>query len=122
MSKTSGKGNQGIIVSGGSLQANDIVVGENATVNKISQENKGSDSTIQDLRDEVNILISVMEQQKIGLEKIDAVRTVKKELEIEDPNMQIVKPVLGSIIESIKAIGSIAGTALSVKKALDLIL
>jgi len=114
-------GNRGVIVSGGTLKANEMAVGDNPTINKISQIGGESVPTMQELRNELNLLISEMEKYQIGSDKIAAAKTVKGELEKDSPNMLVVKPVLHSIIDSIKMIGTVAGTALSVKKILDLL-
>lgn len=113
--------NRGIIIHGGTLTAHEMAIGNNAAINKSTHESSDPSSAIKVLRNGLDILIKAMEKNQAEHEKTETLKSIKVELEKEKPNMLIVKPVLESIIDSIKAVGSIAGAALSVKNLLDLL-
>lgn len=113
--------NQGIVVSGGSLTANDIAVGHNASINKSPQIDSYSISDLNKLKEEVAKLIQIMETSRINNDKIDAAKIAEKELENKEPNLLVVNSVLNSVIDSIKTVETVVGSALSVKRILDLL-
>lgn len=121
MTKLVGNGNQGVIVTGGSFSANDIAVGENASIVKNSCDTENTESIQHELLTELTKLIKLMEESQVDKEKISAARTAKAELESATPNLFLVKSILGSTIDVIKTIGTVAGSALSIKTLLGVL-
>lgn len=121
MTRAEDKENQGVIVTGGTLTAKNMAVGENA---KISNHERG-DSTVEpallELVTEISRLIEHLEKSDVENEKIEAAKLAKLELEKNSPNFFSVKSILLSLLDGIKAVGSVASTVISIKKLLGVV-
>lgn len=122
MSEPAEKGNQGIVISGGTFNAGDVVVGKNATINKVSNAGSEADSSIEQLKEELARLIDTMEQHKVDPAQTDVAKAAKDQLESDSPNMHIVKSLLETAVESVKTMGGISKSAMAVKSILDSLL
>lgn len=122
MTRSSDKGNQGIIVTGGTLSADNLAVGNNASLSNGSHKGTDAEVELQQLRIEVSKLIEYMENSKLDMEQIKAAKVAKTELESNSPNLFLAKSVLFSVIDGVKAIGSVAGSIMSIKKLFGVLL
>ncbi|GAB6262343.1 hypothetical protein [Photobacterium sp. 53610] len=121
MTRATDKENQGVIMTGGTLTAKNLAVGENA---KISNHEHGSNTVepaLLELVTEISRLIEHLENSDVGNEKIDAAKLAKSELEKDSPNFFSAKSILLSLLDGIKAVGSVASTVISIKKLLGVI-
>lgn len=114
------KTNKGVIISNGSLHANEVVIGDNTLINKNIVNEPLSNKEFDILKEEISTLIAELEKKNAPNEQIEAASLVRDQLDYKEPNTQIIKPILSSVLSSIKAVGSIASTVLAIKKILDL--
>jgi uncharacterized protein YqeY len=107
--------NEGIIVTGGTVTADQIAVGHKARAVKKSigaVGDRGRDEVAQALEELVRVLQAHAAQLDDAEELLDASRTVADELAKEKPNKRTVGAVLASI-------GEAAGNLVSVVSAVD---
>ncbi|HIJ85469.1 MAG: hypothetical protein HW380_2242 [Magnetococcales bacterium] len=121
MTRTTDKENQGVIVTGGTLSARNMAVGKNAKISNREHSNNRVDTVLQELLAEISRLIDNLEKSHVESEKIEAAKLAKTELEKDSPNFFIAKTMLLPLLDAIKAIGSVAGIVISIKKLLGIV-
>ena len=104
-------GNKGVIITGGSINATNMITGDNASIQ--SNTSMGANASA-NLHEELLRLIELMKQHDVAKDKIDAAEVAKSELEKDEPNSVIVNSILGSVVESIKGIGAISGSVATI--------
>jgi len=121
MTRTTDKENQGVIVTGGTLSARNMAVGKNAKISNREHSNNSVDPLLQELLSEISRLIENLEKSHVESERVEAAKLAKIELEKDSPNFFVAKSMLLSLLDGIKAVGSVAGTVISIKKLLGII-
>lgn len=119
MKKTSGSGNQGIIMTGGTVKDCDLAVGYNAHIMKSDNVSETNEAVFSELRAELKALTEKMAQLQASSEQAAAAKLAQEELDKDTPNVVLVKTVLGSVADSIQSISGFASHVLSIKKLLD---
>jgi hypothetical protein len=110
----SGSGNSGIQISGGgSVNADVLAVGDNATANKTVHEGNGVDTEqvialISGLREAM--LAEGMNEKQIGMLDADF-QAVASEAQSEEPDKDKVNGLLSGIVEKLSFIGLAADTS-----------
>jgi len=122
MNRSSNKGNQGVIMAGGTLSTDNLAVGNNASISNSSYAPTDAEVEIQKLRIEVSSLIEFMEKSKLNEDQIKSAKLVKSELESDSPNLFLAKSVLFSVIDGLKTISTVAGSIMSIKKIFGVLL
>ena len=113
MSNNKQQGNAGIIVNGGSINARDVVVGDNATITN----NNNVEESIE-LKTLVAQLIAQMQQEGMATDKISAVEVAQSELAKEAPNDTVVSSILTSVMDSIKDVKAVSATVATIAELL----
>lgn len=122
MTQSNDRGNKGVIVVGGTLSADNLAVGKNASISNSGNSQEYSESALQQLTVEVSRLIDHMKESQIDRKQIEAVTLAKSELESDSPNLFLAKSVLLSVVDGLKTIGSVSGSIMSIKKLLGILL
>ncbi len=122
MTQSNDKGNQGVIMTGGTLSADNLAIGKNASIVNESQDQKHTGSALQELATELSQLIELMKKHQLDERQIEAAKLAKSELESESPNIFLAKSILVSVIDAAKTINSVSGSILSIKKLLDVLM
>jgi hypothetical protein len=111
------KSNEGIIVKGGSLSAENLAVGKSASINVNSVEKN------KDLIRRVEALLVVLEEEKNNIPNHDEVKragqTVKDEVQKEKPDPGILSVLLSLISSSVPPIATITKAVKAVKEAVE---
>lgn len=113
------KNNEGIIIKGGKINANQLAVGRSATI--IAQPS--SQYTV--LTERVDALLTIIEAEKDNIEDFDEVnragKVAKNELGKEKPDINVIASLLGMISKSVPAISTITKAIKVVKEAIAVI-
>jgi hypothetical protein len=120
--------NEGIYITGGSLQADQVAVGRNAQATKIlstadeTLERKG----LTEIRDRLDELLKAITVHTDDLnnpdEVLDSTEIVAKELAKDEPNKLTIMGVLNGVAACVKPVASIATAAEALGKAVMLFL
>lgn len=120
--------NEGIYMTGGSIQADQMAVGRSARATKIlstasdNLEQKG----LTELRDKLAELLREIDAHADALhnpdEVLDSTEVVAEELAKDKPNKLTITAVLNGIVDSVGSVASIATAADSLAKAVMLFL
>lgn len=112
------KTNEGIIIKGGKLSADQLAVGKSATINI------NSATQANDLITKMDALLAVLETEKNNVNNYSDVKqageTIKDELGKEKPDKNILSVLLTMISNSVPAISSITKAVKVVKEAVEL--
>ena len=112
--------NSGVTISGGTINADQFVAGQNAKAYK-SESRMASETELRHIYAKLDELESVIRTHGAELNRADdlvsAAKAVKTELGSEKPNKITVMSVLGGIGESVQSIASIASLVETVKTA-----
>lgn len=120
--------NEGIYITGGSFQADQVTVGRNAQATKILNtaneqlEQKG----LTEVRDRLDELLKAVTANAGSLnnpdEVLDSTEVVAKELAKDEPNKLTIVGVLNGIADSVRSVASVATAADALGKAVMLFL
>ncbi len=120
------KANQGIIMSGGTINADQIAVGSNAKAQKIIDQSQQLDSTksIDDLIEQISNLMELIKDNKniLDSDTEGAIAVVKQEAEKEKPNKFVMTSILEGISAGAKSISSIENAISAVKSLIDIVI
>jgi hypothetical protein len=122
MTQRSNEGNKGVIVTGGSLSAENLAVGTNASVANFQQSVGNSSPEMEQLLAEVSKLVDQMERSGVDAQTVEAAKLAQRELESDAPNLVVAKSVLLQIADVFKNVGSFAGSIMSIKKLIGVLL
>lgn len=126
MTDKKSKGNQGIIITGGTISAEQLAVGTNAKAEKIIQAIEQGDNTktISDLREQLNYLLELIRENSSMLEPNveKAIEVVKAEADKPSPNKIVMTSIIDGVIQTVKSLTSIAGAITAIKKLIDIVI
>ena len=112
-------GNEGIVVSGGSVKAKQIAVGRNASIKVVSAGRALEAKGMKDVKDKLDELLaavsshsgSVAEREKL----VGSTNAVAAELSKEKPNKRNINSILDGIASSVKSVTSIVSASEALK-------
>jgi hypothetical protein len=116
------KVNKGVIVTGGALSAENLAVGDNASIANAQQTDCSVSSELQELLKEVSRLVDQMEREGVDDKTLEAAQVAKRELQSESPNLVLAKAVLLQIADVFKNVGSFAGSIMTIKKLIGVLI
>ncbi|HLX59102.1 MAG TPA: hypothetical protein VKR83_18945 [Ktedonobacteraceae bacterium] len=118
--------NEGIYITGGAINADQIAVGRNARAMKIvssaneALERKG----LQEIRDRLDELVNALTTHADALENpdelLDSAEVVAEELSKEKPNKFTLTSILSGIASSVQSVATIAAAAEALKHAITI--
>lgn len=121
MAKNRGKdvGNEGMIVSGGSVKANQIAVGRNASI-KVAYAGRSLEAKgLREVKDKLDeLLVAVSAHTGPGPQREELMRStevVATELSKQKPNKLTITSILDGIASSVKSVTSIVSASEALK-------
>lgn len=112
------KNNEGIIITGGELNADQLAVGKSATINIASTMRTS------DLIERVDALLSILDANKSDIKNYNDVKkageVIKDELVKENPDKKILSILLSRISDSAPVISSITESVNFIKEGIEL--
>lgn len=122
MTQSNESRNHGVVVTGGTLSANNLAVGNKASIIEGGQNNEPTKSLHKELLTELSLLIELMEKEQLDRDQISAVNLAKSELENTTPNIFLAKSIMTSVINTVKTIDSFTGNVMNITKILGVLL
>jgi hypothetical protein len=120
--------NEGIYQTGGSINADQLAIGRNASISKTinaaaqSLDQKG----LQEIKEKLQALYEALETDGGSLknagEVMESTEVVAKELSKDKPNKLTLTGVLDGILGAVKSVTSITGAVNLLKKAIETLL
>jgi hypothetical protein len=118
--------NQGIIVTGGTVTAHQLVAGSNARAESIVNGSQGTanDKTIDDLRTQLDALLVLIQDNKhcLAPDAEKAIEIVKQEAAKPEPSKFVISSVLDSVSGTVKSFASLTSAIAAVKDLVALLL
>lgn len=117
-------GNEGIIITGGTIKAEQVVVGKNASAVKIMSTAKESleQKGLHEIWDKLEQLEKTLNTYGSTLENRDeingAAKEIAKELSKEKPNKITVTGILEGVANGVKSVANIATSVEALKKVI----
>lgn len=123
-----GDQNEGIILQGGSIQADQIAVGRNAQA--IKTIDAASDSLaqkgLQEIQEKLQQLVKALEQNGNALDNqseiLDSTAVVAEELKKDKPNKLTLNAMLEGIAQGVKSVSTIATAVEALKQVITIVL
>ena len=116
--------NEGIVVSGGTIQAGALAVGRRARASQVVQDAGRSlaERGQSEVAERLEQLLRELEAHAAQLSNADEVREstelLARELAKPAPNRTTVSGVLGGIVDSVKSVAGLAGAAQALAQAI----
>ena len=125
MVDTANATNQGIIITGGTINSEQVAVGANAKAEKIvhGEQNAQMIQIIIDFRKELEKLAALAKENEnvLSLQVRDAISAARLEADKEKPNKVVISSILDGIHGGAKGITDIASAIIALKKLVELI-
>ncbi len=116
--------NQGIIITGGAIKADQVAVGTGAVAQKTIDTSQHADAaaTIDDLRKQLSSLLDLIKQHRDILDASTegAVEVAMQEAEREKPNKVVMSSIMDGITNGVKSISSVASAVNAIKSLIDI--
>jgi hypothetical protein len=111
------KSNSGIVLNNGNLNAKNLAVGDNASINI------NSDSNQEKLIEKVNELLVTLENEKSSLSNFETLKqaseTVQNEVKKDEPDKNIILTLLSLISSSVPAVSGVVSAIKAIKEVFE---